>query len=201
MSRKLRADLDDKDWRNRVAELFRKHAPVSDEAMAALLDAWTGCTELRRHDYLDQPGKLETNLHIICSGSLRIYYPNKEEEICVGFGYAGTLICSYPSFILQQPSQYYIQALTRSKLHHITRRDLYRLFDTFPELERSWRLQEEQALLGKIEREVELLTFSPVQRYQRLLERSPHIFQIIPRKYIASYLRMTPETMSRLSGT
>ncbi len=82
---------------------------------------------------------------------------------------------------------------------HIARNDLYRLFDAFPQLERSWQLQEEQALLGKIEREVELLTLSPVERYQRLLERSPHIFQIIRRKYIASYLRMTPETMSRLA--
>ena len=199
MSIQVPRDLGEHDWGHRVSELFRQHVTVSDEAIKALLNAWTGYTELKRYDFLDQPGKRETNLYIIASGSFRIYFPNNEEEICVGFGYPGTLICSYPSFISQQPSQYYIQALTRSKLYHIARNDFYGLFDTFPQLERSWRLQEEQALLGKIEREVELLTFTPVERYQRLLERSPHIFQIIPKKYIASYLRMTPETMSRLA--
>ncbi|MCE2734433.1 MAG: hypothetical protein LW821_13820 [Flammeovirgaceae bacterium] len=65
-------------------------------------------------------------------------------------------------------------------------------------IERAWRILQEKALLGKIERETELLTFTPEQRVNRLLQRSPHLFQIIPRKYIASYLRMTPETLSRL---
>jgi len=65
-------------------------------------------------------------------------------------------------------------------------------------IERAWRILQEKALLGKIERETELLTFTPEQRVNRLLQRSPHLFQFIPRKYIASYLRMTPETLSRL---
>jgi hypothetical protein len=57
---------------------------------------------------------------------------------------------------------------------------------------------EEQALLGKIEREVEMLTYSPDERAQRLMLRSPQLFQIVPKKYIASYLRMKPETLSRV---
>ena len=56
----------------------------------------------------------------------------------------------------------------------------------------------ERALLGRIEREIDLLTPSPKERYARLLKRSPHVFQLFPHKYIASYLRMTPETLSRL---
>ena len=66
-----------------------------------------------------------------------------------------------------------------------------------PELERLWRIMMEEALLGRIEREIDLLTIAPQTRIQRLLNRSPHIFQIVPLKYIASYLRMTPETLSR----
>jgi hypothetical protein len=83
-------------------------------------------------------------------------------------------------------------------LFAITKEDFYSLFDPFPMIERTWRRMEEEALVGKIEREVELLTFTPEERYNRLLKRSPHIFQLIPKKYIASYLRMTPETMSRI---
>jgi len=56
----------------------------------------------------------------------------------------------------------------------------------------------EQALLGRIEREIDLVTYSPKERLDRLFNRSPHLFQLFPHKYIASYLRMTPETLSRM---
>jgi len=52
--------------------------------------------------------------------------------------------------------------------------------------------------LQQMERERDLLTSSPMERYLRVKDRSPQLFQEIPNKYIASYLRMTPETLSRL---
>ncbi len=48
------------------------------------------------------------------------------------------------------------------------------------------------------EREIDLLTQSPQERIERIRKRSPQVFQEIPHKYIASYLRMSPETLSRL---
>lgn len=183
-----------------IADIFNAQIPLSGDALQALLDKWNHVRTLNRHEFLAKPGETETQLFFVSAGTMRIYYPNESEEICVGFAYANTLICSYPSFISQKPSQYYIQALTKTRLVSISRKDFYSLFETFPAVERGWRLLEEQALLGKIEREVEMLTFSPEQRYTRLLERSPHLFQLIPRKYIASYLRMSPETLSRLGN-
>ena len=49
-----------------------------------------------------------------------------------------------------------------------------------------------------MERERDILTSSPLERYNRVLKRSPLLFQEIPNKYIADYLRMTPETLSRI---
>jgi hypothetical protein len=56
----------------------------------------------------------------------------------------------------------------------------------------------EMVITQQIEREIDLLTVSPTERLKRVLERSPNVFQEVPLKYIASYLRMTPETLSRL---
>jgi CRP-like cAMP-binding protein len=56
----------------------------------------------------------------------------------------------------------------------------------------------EQLVLQQMEREQDLLITSPVERYQRVLERSPMLFQEVPHKYIAAYLRMSPETLSRI---
>jgi CRP-like cAMP-binding protein len=56
----------------------------------------------------------------------------------------------------------------------------------------------EQLIYQQLEREKDLLTSSPTERYAKVKQRSPQLFQEIPHKYIASYLRMTPETLSRL---
>ncbi len=61
-----------------------------------------------------------------------------------------------------------------------------------------WLTILEQLVYQQIERERDLLTASPADRYHRVLERSPQLFQEVPNKYIAAYLRMTPETLSRL---
>ncbi|HEU5148245.1 MAG TPA: Crp/Fnr family transcriptional regulator, partial [Chryseosolibacter sp.] len=59
----------------------------------------------------------------------------------------------------------------------------------------------ESLITQQIEREVDLLIHSPAERLKRVLERSPNLFQEIPLKYIASYLRMTPETLSRIRNS
>jgi CRP/FNR family transcriptional regulator, anaerobic regulatory protein len=59
----------------------------------------------------------------------------------------------------------------------------------------------ESLIVQQIEREVDLLTASPTERLARVLKRSPNLFQEVPLKYIASYLRMTPETLSRIRNS
>jgi CRP-like cAMP-binding protein len=186
------------DWQEKIIAIFKSKASLSEEAADSLIKKWSHFAELKRNDFLVSKGQTETNLYYVASGSMRIFYPVKDEEICAGFAYDHNLICSYPSFIKQLPSDYAIQALTTTKIRFIKRAEFYALFKLHHEIESAWRMLEEEALVGKIEREVEMLTFTPEERYKRLMDRSPHIFQIIPRKYIASYLRMSPETLSRI---
>ena len=72
------------------------------------------------------------------------------------------------------------------------------MLDNNKELKASWIQILGVLLLDSMEREIDILTKSPQARYQRVLNRSPRLFQEIPNKYIASYLNMTPETLSRL---
>jgi CRP-like cAMP-binding protein len=170
---------------------------LSAEA-AAFMACWQPVPALRRTELLMRPGQVEHALYFVHKGLLRLYYPTESEEICVGFAYDQTLVCSFPSFISQQPSAYAIQALRRTELLGIHRADFMRFVDENAAFARFWRAELERNLLGRIEREIDLLLPDPAQRYQRLCARSPHILQRVPRKYIASYLRMTPETLSRL---
>ena len=97
-----------------------------------------------------------------------------------------------------KPSAYYIQALGKRALLGISKKDLVQLMEARPNIRQFWYEQLEKALVGKVEREVDLLLPEPEQRLQRIMQRSPQLFQHIPKKYIASYLRMSPETLSRL---
>jgi CRP-like cAMP-binding protein len=165
------------------------------EAFVAL---WRRSVTLKRGDFLIREGQVEHNLYFVVEGVMRIYLPLETEEIVVGFAYDKTLVCSFPSFVDNRPSDYCIQALKKAELLAISRDDLLALLDANANLGRFWRMQVEQALVGRIEREIDLLLPEPERRLQRLMARSPHLFQIVPKKYIASYLRMTPESLSRL---
>jgi len=188
------------EWRLQLLKIFGSKVKLSLADQEALLQPWNVDSTLQKNDFLIQPGQVEDKLFYIISGTMRIFFPHRDEEICVGFCYDTNLACAYPSFIYQQPSTYAIQALSKTSVVAIRRNDFYRILDEHPAVERAWRMLEEDALIGKIERETEMLTYTPEERYKRLMERSPHLFQIVPRKYIASYLRMTPETLSRIKA-
>lgn len=159
---------------------------LSEEDTRQVMTYWNKPVTLRRGQYLSQ---LEYRMYYISSGTFRIFRVHNDEEICLNFAYTDSLLCSYPSFITRQPSADYIQVLLS---------DFMRLISEQAFFEAWYRRQIEQLLVGKIERELELLTLTPEERLQRLWQRSPHLFQLIRKKHIASYLRMKPETLSRI---
>jgi CRP-like cAMP-binding protein len=159
---------------------------------------WNKEVQLNRYDFLIRQGQVGQGLYLVVSGALRIYYPLPDEETCVGFGHPQTLLVSFPSFVDNKPSDYYIQALKKSELPGICKADFIQLMQDRPSIRCFWYEQREKALVSKIEWKVDLLLPEPEQRLQRVMQRSPHLFQHIPKKYIASYLRMSPETLSRI---
>ncbi|MBO2008878.1 Crp/Fnr family transcriptional regulator [Hymenobacter negativus] len=182
-----------------LTALLSRVPGLEPEEIADFAARWDQSVLLRRGDFLVQPGQVEQRLCFVRSGLLRIYFPiTPGEETCVGFGYANSLLCSFPSFATGQPSEYAIQALQQSELLAIGRADFMEFMEQSPAFSRFWRMELEKALVGRMEHEIDLLLPEPAQRLARLRQRSPHIFQLVPRKYLASYLRMTPETLSRL---
>jgi CRP-like cAMP-binding protein len=159
---------------------------------------WEKDIDLERNAYLKVSGSMDTNLYFIQKGSLRIYVLDDNEEHTIRFGYRNNLITALDSFLSEKPSELYIQALKKSTVKAMSKATLLSFIESTPETKSLWSKILEAFILQQMERERDILTFSPVERYQRVLKRSPQLFQEIPNKYIASYLRMSPETLSRL---
>lgn len=152
---------------------------------------------LQRNEFLKVQGTIDTNIYFIENGSLRIFICNNGEEQIMRFAYKGNIIAVLDAYIKEKPSDFIIQAIKKTIVHVITKADL-QAFLALQNNTNLWTSILEDLILQQLEREIDLLTISPKERYERVLKRSPQLFQEIPNRYIANYLRMTPETLSRL---
>lgn len=152
---------------------------------------------IERNKFLKVKGSIDTNLYYIESGSLKIFVVNDHEEQIIRFGYKDNIIASLDSFLTGKPSDLIIQAIKKTVIKVISKKQI----DKFLESENNrnlWTTILENLVLQQMEREIDILTSSPKVRYERVLKRSPQLFQEISNKHIANYLRMSPETLSRL---
>ncbi len=155
---------------------------------------------VKRGAHLLRAGETEHNLYLISSGLVRVYYLSEFDEHTIRFGYQGSIINSLHSYLSETPSTFSVEALKNTTLIAIKKTDLYAYLEA-NNLYKAYTLVLEDLAKQQIERELDLLTHSPFERYQRVLARSPHLFLEAPAKYIASYLRMTPETLSRVRNS
>lgn len=154
--------------------------------------------DLKRHEYLIKEGTIERHIYLVKEGALRVTFLTEHEEQTIRFGYQGSIINSLSSFFKSTPSEFYIQAIRQTKVVAIPKLS----FDNFVNLSMD-NLQIytkilEDLVTQQIEREIDILTTSPLERLKRVEARSPQLFQEVPAKYIAAYLRMTAETLSRI---
>lgn len=154
--------------------------------------------KLKRNEFLKLSGCVDTNVYFVEEGSVRLFINDDDEERITRFGYKGNIIVSLDSFLSEKPSEFYIQAIKASKIKIAFKKDFYEFVNSNADNLKFWNSILEDLVLQQIEREKDLLYNSPKIRYERVLKRSPQLFQEIPNKYIANYLRMSPETLSRL---
>ncbi len=150
-----------------------------------------------RNGFLKVNGSIDRNVYFVEKGSLRIFVLDACEEQIIRFGYKDNLIVALDSFLTGKPSGLYIQAIKRTVLKVVSKQqiDNFLLTEANRDL---WIKILENLVVQQMEREIDLLTNSPKERYERVLKRSPQLFQEIPNRHIANYLRMSAETLSRL---
>lgn len=180
-----------------VRRTIERYVKLSDTEWAEVAPFWS-TYHFPKGAFISEAGRVEERFYIVEEGVQRMYFEHDGNEHCLGFSYDHSWSGDFDSFVSKRPGRFQVQAVSDTILVGIERVDLARLYDRIPAMDRWGRLILEELVQGRATREIEQLTLSAEERYRRILKRSPHLLQLVAQKDIASYLRMTPETFSRL---
>ncbi|WP_046246757.1 Crp/Fnr family transcriptional regulator [Hymenobacter terrenus] len=165
--------------------------------IARLLDASSPKT-VRRGEFITRQGQVQRELLLVEEGVQMSYLDHEGTPHVIAFTYPPSLSGIPESFCFQVPSRYHLQALTDSRFRAVPYAALLALMDESQPLERAFRRLTETLLAGIISRHLDLQTLPIAERLRAFAQRSPHLFQLVPHKYLASYLHISPTNFSKL---
>jgi CRP-like cAMP-binding protein len=175
--------------------------PLNDEEWAGFSSVWQPFS-CKRKTVLTSAGSVERHLYFVLDGVQRSFYIGKENiESTIVFTYPYSFSGIADSFLTQTPSIYFFETLTTSSFFRTTYQQVEELMNDFPHIRALILRATSFALKGVLERIVELQCFTAEEKFRQLLKRSPHVLNLIPHKYLASYLGIDASTFSKLLGT
>jgi CRP-like cAMP-binding protein len=181
-----------------LLSILQQITPLSVEAEQAVL-ASSKSEELPRQQLLLKQGEVCKNLHFIEKGLIRVFYNTETgKEITYHLMPENNFISILYSFYNQTPSNYSIETLEDSVIYTMPMTLFEETKASFPELEKVYSYVLREALIMAQERVVSLQFQSAQDRYNDLVSKQPSIIQRVPLGYIASYLGITQETLSRI---
>jgi CRP/FNR family transcriptional regulator len=143
-------------------------------------------------------GQVCREMAFVNSGAFRLYYLSDGKEINSHFFIENDFMADFNSFLQQKPSRYFLQALESAEMVTFDAQLLQQAYDSSKNWERFGRLMAEYSYKITVERVESFLFMDGKERYLRLLESRPYIFERVPLYHIASYLGMERESLSRI---
>lgn len=173
---------------------------VTNPAARAALEESFVQQQFCRNEWLIEAGQVCRYLYFIEKGSVRGYYVIDGKDLSQWFGFENDFVTSFRSYATKTMATEYIQVAEDSVIWSISRERLDELLVQFPELERLVRLIYEHYYIRLEERYSNAHFQTAAGRYEDLLKKNPHILQRMPLGYVASYLGISAETLSRIRG-
>lgn len=173
------------------------YSKLGKDAEAAIVGAFEK-KALPKNSYLLKEGQVCRSLYFIEKGALRGFYNLDGKEITHWFGFENDFVTSFHSFITKEPAVENIQLAEGSILWSISKETLTALLEQYHEIEKILRVAYEKYYIRLEERFVNAQFKTATNRYEDLLRQQPHILERMPLGYIAAYLGISQETLSRI---
>jgi CRP/FNR family transcriptional regulator, anaerobic regulatory protein len=154
--------------------------------------------QLRKGEYLTRTDEVSSNVYFVNSGLLRTCFNRDGADVTFGFFFENNIVTEFESFLTQQRSKFCIQALEDCDLIQFSYDDVQQLFITLTEGQILGRLVAERLYLLLQQRTTSLLFENPEERYRQLVLSDSPILRRVNQYHIASYLGITPQSLSRI---
>lgn len=183
-------------------EKLRKHIeeiiPVTDEEFESIKPFFT-IRKVLKNQYLINQGDEAKYEYIIVSGIFRVFYLDDDgKEHIVQFATENWWMSDYISYFNQKPANMYVVCMEAGEVLCLTLEGREKLSIASHKMEHFFRVKLTKGYIALQQRIVSLLSNKPEQRYKEFANLYPNLTQKIPKKYIAEYLGVSRETLSRL---
>lgn len=177
---------------------------IFDTYFEAPIEAWQSFVDFgevintQKEEVIKRGGDIETCLYFILKGSGGVMLWNSNNYVCIDLCYEGEFFGDYMSFITQQPTPIETITFESSEVFRISKTNFDKLTQNDAIGEKICRFASEALFVHKQMQQIDIITKTPTQRYQDLIKKQAKVVQRTPQKYIASYLGITPQSLSRI---
>jgi CRP-like cAMP-binding protein len=177
---------------------------IFDKSFKADISLWIAFSKCmvsktyKKNEVIKRANETEQYLNFVLNGSIGTFINNKGDETCISLAVNDSFSADYFSFLKQKPSLIYTVALENTEVLSISYRELASLYAKAPSSVWLGKTIAEQLFIQRQQIQIDFLTLSAKERYLKLIAEKPAIIQKVSLKYIASYIGVTPESLSRL---
>ena len=185
-----------RDIAREIARIYCPMTPSGVDVLGSILVP----LKFQKGETILEEGKVCRALYFVEKGMVRQYYYKNKKDVTEHFSFEGRIVFCIESFLKQEPSRLIVEALENTMLYAIPYDDLHNLMVRNQEMEMLYRKILEHVAISSQEHADSQRFENAAERYDRLLREKPEIILRAPMVHIASFLQMTPETLSRVRG-
>jgi CRP/FNR family transcriptional regulator, anaerobic regulatory protein len=186
-----------------IAEILKKSF---DKYFSAPIEAWKEFAEFcepitfAKDEIIKHQNTTEKYFYFIIKGSAGLFLWKQNNFVCLDFAFENSACCDYMSLLTKKPTELEVVALEKSEMIRISSTNFYNLSrKSVGQI--IMQMTAEASFVEKQQQQIELLTKTAAQRYRILQTKFPNIHQRIAQKHIASYLGITPQSLSRIRSS
>lgn len=181
----------------RLLDLINVYTELSDAEKASLIQA-VDKKVFQKNDLRFSEGRVSNDIYFVVKGCVRLYYNADGLDKTAFFYTEGQFICAGESYTFNIPAKENYQAVELTELFVISKSSIESLLAYSRKFEVIARIATENELIVCQNIIASFVTKTPEERYVNLIETQGELFQRVPQQYIASYLGIAPETLSRI---
>ncbi len=154
--------------------------------------------QVKKKEIILDQGKVENYVSFIIKGCITILANHNGNEVCISFSIENSFFSSYVSFLTREPSIYKVLAIEDTVFERIDYQSLQKAYLISGDHQKNGRIIAEQLYIKTNRRTFSLISKTAEERYIQFIEEYSKYLQRVPLKYIASYIGITPVSLSRL---